>query len=438
MPKNEKETTEAMPDYGTTDFFLGPDLVENPYPYFEYLRGQCPVHRESQHGVVMVTGFEEAVEIQNDAERYSSCNSVAGPLFPFPVPLEGHDVSALIEAHRYELPFSDMLLCLDPPEHTAHRGLLMRLITPKRLRENEAYMRQVAERQIDTFIDKGGCDFIRDFATPFTLLIIADLIGVPPEDRDGFLEGMSQPTGGGVGSTTGEAMGANPLAWLYEKFATYVEDRRRNPQDDVLTGLATATFKDGSLPEVMDVVRIAAIIFAAGHESSTRFLSSAFRILAEEPEVQARLRAEPGLIPNFIEETLRMESVVKGDFRLARVPTEVGGTEIPAGSHVFLLHGAANRDPRKFEDPSEFQLERPNARQHLAFGRGVHTCPGAPLVRSEAAVAIEQLLARTSDIRFSEEIHGPAGARRFNYVPSFVLRGLTGLTLEFDPRGAAA
>jgi cytochrome P450 len=357
-----------------------------------------------------------------------------GPFAQFPVPLDGDDISDVIEAHRYELPFGDMILSLDPPAHTAHRGLLMRLITPKRLNENEAYMGELAERLIDTFIEKGEVDFIREFATPYTMLIIADLIGVPDEHRDDFMETMLRPQGGGVGSTAGEEMGSNPLEWLYGQFSTYVADRRNAPRDDVLTGLATATFPDGSLPEVMDVVRIATIVFAAGHESSTRFLTSALMILGEHPEVQARLREDPALVPNFIEECLRLESVVKGDFRLTRVGTEVGGVEIPAGSHVMLLHGAANRDPRKFKDPSEFRLDRPNARQHIAFGRGVHTCPGAPLVRSEARVAIERLLARTDDIRISEEAHGPAGMRRFGYMPSFVLRGLTNLTLTFDPR----
>lgn len=421
----------GMRDHAKADFFRDEDLLRNPYPYFDFLRGQCPVHRESQHGVVMVTGYEEAVAIHNDVERFSSCNSTTGPFAPFPVPLQGGDVSALIDKHRYELPFSDMILSLDPPEHTARRGLLMRLITPRRLKETEEYMREVAERTIDGFIGNGDCDFIREFATPYTMLVIADLVGVPDEDRDKFTERFSRPTDG-VGSTSGEAMEDHPLAWLYGEFCTYVEDRRRNPRNDVLTGLATATFPDGSLPEVLDVVRVATIIFAAGHESSTRFLSSALMILAEHPDLQRTLRAEPDLIPNFVEEVLRTESVVKGDFRLTRVPAEVAGVAIPAGSHVMLLHGAANRDRRIFENPDEFRLDRANARHHLAFGRGIHTCPGAPLVRAEGRAAIERLLARTSDIRISAKAHGPAGAREFRYLPSFVLRGLAELNLEFE------
>jgi cytochrome P450 len=159
-------------------------------------------------------------------------------------------------------------------------------------------------------------------------------------------------------------------------------------------------------------------------------LSSAVQILAEQPELQEQLRRERDRIPNFIEEVLRTESPVKGDFRLSRTPTTVGGVDLPAGTTVMLVNAAANRDPRRFEDPATFDLGRSNARMHLAFGRGVHTCPGAPLARAEAKVSLERLLDRTSDIRISEEHHGPADARRYRYVPTFILRGLTQLHIE--------
>jgi cytochrome P450 len=130
---------------------------------------------------------------------------------------------------------------------------------------------------------------------------------------------------------------------------------------------------------------------------------------------------------------LRYESPVKGDFRLARRSTTVGGVDIPAGTTVMLLNGAANRDAARFENPDQFVLERQNARQHMAFGRGVHSCPGGPLARAEARVSVERLLDRLGDIRISEEHHGPAQARRYRYVPTFVLRGLTELHLDFSP-----
>jgi len=165
-----------------------------------------------------------------------------------------------------------------------------------------------------------------------------------------------------------------------------------------------------------------------------RLLSTALKIMAERPDLQRLLRAERDRIPNFIEETLRFESPVKGDFRLARIPASVGGVELPAGTTVMVLNGAANRDPRRFADPAAFEPTRPNARQHLAFGRGIHTCPGAPLARAEARVAIQRLLDRTTDIRVSEAHHGPPGARRWSYVPTFILRGVTRLHLEYTLR----
>jgi cytochrome P450 len=215
-------------------------------------------------------------------------------------------------------------------------------------------------------------------------------------------------------------------------FASYVEDRRREPRDDVLTGLATATFPDGSTPEVGDVVRVATNVFSAGQETTVRLLGTALKVIGDRPDIQEALRADRSLIPNFIEECLRIESPVKGDFRLSRIPVTVGETDLGAGTTVMVLNGAANRDPRRFEDPDAFDPQRKNARQHLAFGRGIHSCPGAPLARAETRVGLERLLDRTSDVRINEKEHGPANDRRYQYIPTYILRGLTQLHLEFD------
>jgi cytochrome P450 len=225
----------------------------------------------------------------------------------------------------------------------------------------------------------------------------------------------------------------SPLEFLYDQFTAYVEDRRRAPRDDVLTGLAAATFPDGSLPEPGDVARIAANLFAAGQETTVRLLAAALQLIGERPELQQLLRDDRARIPNFIEETLRYEGPIKGDFRLARVPTTIGGVDVPAGATVMVLNGAANRDPRKFENPDEFVIDRANARNHIAFGFGVHTCPGAPLARAETVVSIERVLDRMADIKISEAHHGPADARRYEYAPTYILRGLESLHLEFTP-----
>lgn len=417
------------------NFFRDDQLVADPYPYFEAMRNRCPVTPENHYGVTMISGWDEAVAVYNDADTFSSVTSVTGPFPGFPVPLEGkskEEISELIEKHRPELPFSDQLPTLDPPTHTDHRALLMRLITPKRLKENEDAMWKLADEVLDTYLESGEGEFIKGFASPFTLLVIADLLGIPEEDRDSFIDGISHNAGGGVGGTGEEALAHSPLEFLYDLFASYVQDRRDNPRDDVMTGMAQATFPDGSIPDVGDVARVATNVFSAGQETTVRLLGTALKVIGEQPEIQQRLREDRSLIPNFIEECLRIESPVKGDFRLSRCPVTVGDTELVEGTTVMVLNGAANRDPRRFDDPDTFDPARKNARQHLAFGRGIHSCPGAPLARAETKVALERLLDRTTDIRISQAKHGSPDARNYRYIPTFILRGLIDLHLEFD------
>jgi cytochrome P450 family 150 subfamily A5 len=413
--------------FDSIDFFRTKDLVDNPYPYFEHLRQQCPVVKEPFHDVYMVTGYDEAVEVYHDQATFSACNSAIGPFARFPVPLEGDDVTEIIETYRDDLPFGDQLPTFDPPKHTAQRGLLMRLITPKRLKENEPALRQLADDRIDTFLSRGECEFVGEYAQPYTMLVIADLLGVPEEDHPEFLEKLMH---------TGHLeMTHSPLEYLYAQFTRYIEDRRREPRDDVMTGLATATFPDGSLPPVEDVMKIASNLFAAGQETTARLLGTAVKTLGEDPELQQELRDDRSLVPAFIEESLRLEPPINGTFRLSRTPTTVRDTAIPAGSTVMILPSAANRDPSEFENPDELRLDRENARQHIAFGHGIHTCAGAPLARAETNVSLQRILDRLDDIRISESHHGGVGHRHWKYTPTWMLRGHDRLYIEFSPIG---
>lgn len=422
-------------DVDAVDFFRDDELLARPYEYLDALRTECPVRREPHHGVVMITGYDEAIAVYNDTERFSSCVSVTGPFPGFPVPLEGDDVSELIARHRDSLPMSDQLPTMDPPMHTDHRSLLMRLITPKRLKENEEFISQLADRQLDRFLASGApFEWIAGFSTPFAMLVVADLLGVPEDQHAEFERALLGGHTGTIGGTGDDHLAHSPLEFLYQRFSRFVEDRRANPTGDVLTGLATASFPDGSEPEVLDVVRVAANLFAAGQETTVRLLGSAVHTLAEDAELQSLLRSDRDLIPNFVEESLRTESPVRGDFRMAKVPVNVGGVDLQAGTIVMLVNAAANRDPSHFSDPHVFDVRRSNARHHIAFGRGVHSCPGAPLARAEAVVSLNRLLDRTTSVGLSEEFHGPAGARRLHYVPTFILRGLTRLYLDIEVR----
>ena len=166
---------------------------------------------------------------------------------------------------------------------------------------------------------------------------------------------------------------------------------------------------------------IASNLFAAGGETTARLLGTMLRYLGERPELQQQLRDERSRIPSFVEETLRLETPLHAQFRLARVRATIGGVDLPAGTTVMVLNGAANHDPRQFDDPDELRLDRVNGRQHLGFGFGIHTCAGAPLARAEARVSLERILDRMGDIRISEAAHGPAGARRYEYSPIYLL-----------------
>jgi cytochrome P450 len=420
-------------DFDNVDYFTDPSLVPDPHPYFDHLRSKCPVIKEPNHGVVAVTGWEEANAVYRDTESFSSCISVMGPFTPMPFTPEGDDISALIEAHRTEIPMFEHMVTMDPPQHTDARSILSRLLTPKRLKENEDFMWRLADRHIDEFIADGRCEFLAAYAKPFSLLVVADLLGVPEEDHEEFREafGAERP-GSRIGSLDHETIATNPLAWADEKFAQYIEDRRSNPREDVLTSIATAKYPDGSTPEVVDVVRTATFLFAAGQETTAKLLSAALRVLGDQPELQETLRADRSRIPNFIEECLRMDSPVKTVFRMARKSTKIADVDTPAGTTVMVSPGAVNRDPRRFDNPHEFDINRRNVREHLAFSRGIHSCPGAPLARVEGRVSVERLLDRLGRISIDEQHHGPREERRYTYEPTFILRGLSDLHITFS------
>ena len=420
-----------MGDFETVDFFTDQSLIPDPYPYFDHLRSKCPVLPGSSHGVVAVTGHEEALAVYKDS-AFSACVSVAGPFSGLRFDAGGDDVGALIERHRDQIPMSEHIVTQDPPDHTRTRGLLSRLLTPKRLKENEDFMWRLADQQLDKFVSRRECEFLADYARPFTGLVIVDLLGIPATDHEEFDAMFSDQVVGDIEDDS-VTRAHNPLEWLDDKFSTYIADRRREPRADVLTELALAKYPDGSTPEIIDVVRLATFVFAAGQETTTKLLSAALQVLGERPDIQKRLREDRSRIPVFIEETLRMESPVKSHFRMARTSTAVGDCPISAGATVMLLPGASNRDARKFEEPNEFRVDRPNVREHVAFGRGSHSCPGAPLARAEGRISLNRILDKMADITVSDMAHGSTGARRYTYEPTWQMRGLTELHLEFEP-----
>jgi cytochrome P450 len=376
---------------------------------------------------VFVTGHEEVAAIYRDHDTFSSLNSASMHRQDLPFTPKGDDISDQLEPHRHLMPFGEHLITMDPPQHTGHRALLARLFTPARMKENEDLMWGEADRLIDKFIDKGTCEIINDFTMPFTAIVIGHLLGASQEAHETFLKTWRRP------SSLGHDAPLNPMGFLNDYFTGYIEDRRRNPRKDVMSSLVQAKFPDGSTPQVIDLVRLCTIMFAAGQDTSAQFIGTAMRIIAERPDVQRRLREDSSILPDFIEEALRFEGPNRVDYRLVRKSTDVAGMHLKAGTTIVILPLAANRDPKRFKDPDEFNLDRDNMREHITFARGVHTCIGAPLARQEAKTGLTRLLARLGDIRISEKHHGPRNARHFEYDPATSVRAMSALHLEFTP-----
>ncbi|MCV7431619.1 cytochrome P450 [Mycolicibacterium bacteremicum] len=411
------------------DIFTSEEVINDPYPYFDDLRSRCPVHPIAQPGVLAVTGYDEAVEVYRNGAAFSSCNAMGGPFPPFPVEPGTDDITDVVQANREHWVFNEFMVTKDGAAHEAERFMLRRLMTPKRLKENEDQMAGIADACIDAFIDTGRFEVVQDYGKPFTTMVIADLLGIPAEDREHFRKIF---TGQHVAALGGDSpLPENPLEYMYETFGGYVENRRREPRADVLTSLATSTYPDGSLPDIESVVRLATFLFGAGQDTSARLMAASLRFLADDQQLQATLRADRRRIPEFIEEVLRLESPTMSDFRMTQKSTRIGDVDIAAGTTIMLHPGASNRDPVKFPDPDAFRLDRDNVREHIAFGRGVHSCPGGPLARAEGRVTIERFLDRTVTLTLSEEHHGPVGERRFRHDPTYIIRGLTDLHLEF-------
>jgi cytochrome P450 len=425
-----------MKDFATVDLFTDASLVTDPYPYFEYLRAQGPAVRLPHHDVVAVVGYEEALSAFLDDAHFSSVNAVSGPFPGLPFTPEGEDITAQIEQHRGEMTFAALIATQDLPTHAKTRALMMGMITPPRLKANEAFMWRLADHQIAQVIGQDSFEVAKEFAQPFTTLVIADLLGVPEEDHRSFTEILST-SGKSPGQLGGDAGGShNPLEAIGMKFFQYLADRRSTPREDVLTRLALTKYQDGSTPDLIDVVSVATFLFAAGQDTTVRLISAALRFVAEDPQLQRTLRAQRDRIPHFLDEVLRLEGTVKALFRLTKRRVQIGALELAPGTTVMLIIGAANRDPKHFEDPNKVSLGRKNARDHLAFGRGIHACAGAPLARAETRIILERLFDATSDIRINETLHGPQQARRYEFEPTYMFRGLKQLHLQLTAAAA--
>jgi cytochrome P450 len=415
------------------DYFTDYEILKDPYAFFNALREYGPIYKPPGKDYYIVTGFEETLEVLRNHDTFSAVISLQGAGAPLPFTPHGSDVNAEIEAHRTEFAGWDQVVNMDDERHTKLRALINTLFVPSRLKASEQFIERYCDEMVGKAVGEGKVELIGAIATPFVTMVVADLLGVPMEDRKIFMDAIAAaPPPGSLDGHDVMDPATSPFAVMGKYFYGYIADRRANPRDDILTELANAKYMDGTTPEVYDIVQLGMFMFGAGQDTSAKLLGNSMKYLVEQPELQDRLRGDPKQISAFLEEVLRIEGSTKQTARLARKDTEIAGVKIPAGTKLLVALSAANRDPRRWDDPNELVLGRKKILEHVGFGRGKHVCAGAPLARVEVRVNMEKFLEYTSRIELDLEKHSN-GAVDLSYEPSFIIRGLAEMHLKLTP-----
>jgi cytochrome P450 len=407
---------------------LDPAVMQCPFPHYAAMRSQRPVFQVPGVQMYFVTRHDLVLEVVRDVEVYSnqfaSFGSGTGSL-------SDSDQAALKEAMDGGYPVVPTMLTADPPSHTRYRGLVTKAFTPKAIAELRPFARSVCDSLLDGILTTGEpVDFMRAYAVPLPVRVIAKALNVPADRLDDFKR-WSDDSIAGIGTSLTPARlieSQRGIAEYQRYFASELEQRREEPRDDLLTRLVQARFNDedsaqlgeevdGSPLDMAEMLSIIQQLLVAGNETTTKFITETMRTMAERPDLWDAVRADATLISSVVEEGLRMATPTQGMFRVVRRDTELDGVAIPKGSTVVVMFASANRDEAFFSDPDRFDPNRANLRDHVAFGKGTHYCLGANLARLEGQVAFEVLRERVARIELVD-------TNTFEYEPSFILRGL--------------
>jgi cytochrome P450 len=406
-----------------------PTTLQCPYPHYAKMRAEEPVLHVPALGMYLVSNHALVSEIMRDTETYSSAFGNTS------MPISAADRDKMIEVVAEGYPRVPTMLTADAPSHTRYRRLVSKAFTPKAVSELEPIIRSITIRLIDSWIESGRIEFVKQFGVPLPVEVIAKALNVP-DDRLADFKRWSDDSIAGIGTSITIAQRVEAERGVNEfqrYFAAELEKRREHPQDDLLTNLLNARIDDDDpdvsdkraldMPEMLSIVQQ---LLVAGNETTTKMLTEMMRLLAENPEQWAMVKADPSRIPSIVEETLRLSTPTQGMFRIATRDVELAGVHIPKGSRVVIVFMSANRDESLFAEPDAFNPDRANLSDHLAFGKGTHFCVGANLSRLEGRVALQELSKRIASFTLTE-------ANDFAYHPSFMLRGLVKLDVDVVP-----
>jgi cytochrome P450 len=414
----------SMPSSATPtieDFsLLDPQVQSNPRPFYALLHAQCPVYRMPETGMYVVTRYDDLRAVLRDTERFSNDTNAASGVNG------GTDVYQAVLRER-GWAHVQTLQRTDPPAHGRYRRLVDQVFNAIEVRNLKPHIEAVAHSLIDGFIDAGECEFVSAFALPLPGIVIAEQLGLDRNDiatfkkwADSILAPAMNPM------TRDELLACAEIELEMQHFlAGMFEARRRDPRPDLISDLVN-TRNEGEAPlSVHELQNLMHQLISGGYDTTIAALANGLWLLLRFPDEMAKLRANPALVKNFVEEALRYESPVQGLVRRATCDVEIGGTVIPKDAMVIVRYGAANHDPAKFECPHVFDIERKNAGAHIAFGIGAHFCVGRLLAKQELLTGFEILLARLTDIELAKPLPHPP------HHPSLLLHPLKELPIRF-------
>ncbi|HEY1354228.1 MAG TPA: cytochrome P450 [Ktedonobacteraceae bacterium] len=397
---------------------MDPEVLADPYPFYDELRRSGPVHWDEFFKGWICGTYKEVTAALRDprlgAHRVTSDEEMAD--------------LGLAELAPLYFPLMNQLLFIDPPKHTRLRNLVARVFTPRRVEKMRAYLQMLVDQMISEIATRGSMEVIRDLAYPLPVTVIAELLGVPVEDR-AQLKKWSDDYADMLGSF--QYIPDDPEATLRslnemtEYFLAIIEQYRKHPKDNLLSDLIAAQ-EQGSALDNDELIANCILLLAAGHETTTNLIGNAVLTLFKHPDQLQLLRENPGLIASATEEVLRFESPAQYTVRKASEDIELAGTTIKKDQAIILLLGCANRDPKRFDNPEHFDIRRTD-NKHIAFGYAAHFCIGAPLARQEGQIAVMTMLERLPNLRLE--------STEATWRENKNLRGLATLPVVFDPVG---
>ncbi len=400
--------------------FFHPDILSDPFAFYQEHIPTQPVYHDTPSGLYLVLSHKLVSDATARTDEFS--NNFQAVLSG--ARSEDPQVKAILEEGW---PQVDTLLTADPPVHTRFRKLVNLAFSAPRVNKLETHIREIARDLIDTMLAKDEIDFVRDFTMPLPIRMISEQLGLTHEDpatikrwTDAFVDRL-----GGMVPLERELQCAREVVEFQHAIKAQMDLRRASPTDDLLSDLVHAQVEGERPLNDGELLSIVQQLLVAGNETTTATLAEGIILLARNPDELAKAKADPKIIPNMVEEMLRLASASSGIWRVMKQDAELGGVTLPAGAMVMMRYAAANRDPERYQDPDRFIADRANARTHLAFGRGIHMCVGNMLSRKEMTVAFEELLPRISGITLTDET-------AIAYHPNMMLRGPSCVPVRFE------